>query len=43
MISNVKDETLDYYNDNPSSYAVVKSTDLVIDYLRDIKSLLKPT
>ena len=43
MISNAKDETLDYYNDNPSSYAVVKSTDLVIDYLRDIKSLLKPT
>ena len=41
MISNAKDETLDYYKDNPSSYAIVKSTDLVIDYLRDIKSLLK--
>jgi hypothetical protein len=43
MISNAKDETLDYYKDNPSSYAIVKSTDLVIDYLRDIKSLLKTT
>jgi uncharacterized protein YfcZ (UPF0381/DUF406 family) len=41
MISNAKDETLDYYKDNPSSYAIVKSTDLIIDYLRDIKSLLK--
>ena len=41
MISNAEDETLDYYKDNPSSFEIVKSTDLVIDYLKDIKSLLK--
>ena len=41
MLSNAKNETSDYYNDNPSSYAVVKPTDLVLDYIKDIKDLLK--
>ena len=41
MISNAKDETADYYNENPGSFNVVKPTDLVIDYLKDIKKLLK--
>ena len=41
MLSNAKNETSDYYKDNPSSYAVVKPTDLVLDYIKDIKDLLK--
>ena len=41
MLSNAKNETSDYYNDNPSSYAVVRPTDLVLDYIKDIKDLLK--
>jgi hypothetical protein len=41
MLSNAKNETVKYYNDNESSYAVVKPTDLVLDYIKDIKDLLK--
>ena len=41
MLSNAKNETVQYYTDNPSSYAVVKPTDLVLDYINDIKDLLK--
>ena len=40
MLSNAKNETVQYYTDNPSSYAVVKPTDLVMDYINDIKDLL---
>jgi len=41
MLSNAKNETSEYYNDNPSSYSVIKPTDLVLDYIKDIKDLLK--
>ena len=41
MLSNAKNETAQYYTDNPSSYAVIKPTDLVLDYIKDIKDLLK--
>ena len=41
MLSNAKNETSEYYNDNPSSYNVIKPTDLVLDYIKDIKDLLK--
>jgi len=41
MLSNAKNETVEYYNDNESSYSVVKPTDLVLDYVKDIKDLLK--
>ena len=41
MLSNAKNETSEYYNDNPSSYTVIKPTDLVLDYIKDIKDLLK--
>lgn len=41
MLSNAKNETAQYYTDNPSSYSVVKPTDLVLDYIKDIKDLLK--
>lgn len=41
MLSNAKNETAQYYTDNPSSYSVIKPTDLVLDYIKDIKDLLK--
>ena len=41
MLSNAKNETADYYNDNESSYNVLKPTDLILDYIKDIKDLLK--
>ena len=41
LISNAKNETIKYYNDNPKSFSVVKPTDLIMDYLNDIKQLLK--
>ena len=41
MISNAKNETVEYYKDNPESYLVVKPTDLISDYLEDIEKLLK--
>ena len=40
-ISNAKNKTIEYYKENPTSFKVVKPTDLVLDYLRDIKKLLK--
>ena len=41
MISNAKNETIKYYKDNPDSFKLVKPTDLIEDYLEDIKKLLK--
>ena len=41
MLSNAKSETVDYYNDSPSSWDVIKPTDLIIDYIKDIKTLLQ--
>ena len=41
MISNAKNETIKYYKENPDSFKVVKPTDLIGDYLEDIKKLLK--
>jgi len=34
-------ETIKYYRENPDSYAVVKGTDLIGDYINDIETLLK--
>ena len=41
LISNAKNETIKYYNDNPESFRVHTPTDLIKDYLKDIKKLLK--
>jgi hypothetical protein len=35
-----KIETIKYYRENPQSYAVVKPTDLVGDFIKDIETLL---
>jgi len=41
MLSNAKQETSEYYSSNPGSYEIVKPTDLILDYIKDIKELLK--
>lgn len=41
MLSNAKNETSDFYTENPGSYNVIKPTDLILDYIEDIKELLK--
>ena len=41
MLSNAKNETINHYNTNSSSYHVIKPTDLILDYIKDIKELLK--
>ena len=40
MLSNAKNETSDFYSDNPSSTDVIYPTDLILDYLKDIKDIL---
>lgn len=41
LLKDAKKETEDYYIKNPKSYAVVYGTDLIVDYLNDIISILK--
>jgi hypothetical protein len=36
-----KIETMTYYRDNPTSYSVVRGTDIINDYINDIEILLK--
>jgi hypothetical protein len=35
-----KYDTIEYYKNNPKSYSVVYSTDLILDYINDIETLL---
>lgn len=36
-----KIETIKYYRENPGSFDVVRGTDLINDYIKEIKSLLE--
>ena len=36
-----KIETIKYYRENPNSYSVVTGTDLIKDFIKDIKILLE--
>lgn len=40
LLSNAKNETIKYYQSNPGSYDIFMPTDLVKEYLTDIKKLL---
>ena len=40
LISNAKNETAKYYNENPGSYAVVYSTDYIFELLEEIEAKL---
>ena len=41
LLSNAKNDTAKFYAQNPGSFEVVTPTDLILDYLKDIKILLK--
>jgi hypothetical protein len=41
LLNDAKIETEKYYQQNPQSYGVVYGTDLIVDYLNDIISILK--
>lgn len=41
LLSNSKSETVKYYNENPGSYKIVYSTDIIDDYINNIIELLK--
>ena len=36
-----KIETIKYYRENPTSFTIVKGTDIINDYINDIEILLK--
>ncbi len=40
LISNAKSETTKHYNENPGSYDIVYSTDMIEDYINNIIELL---
>tara|TARA_Y100000034_G_scaffold127671_1_gene180931 strand:+ start:43 stop:867 length:825 start_codon:yes stop_codon:yes gene_type:complete len=40
LLSNAKNETIKYYNENPGTYTIVYSTDMVESLLEDITQLL---
>ena len=41
LLSNAKNDTAEFYAQNPGSFEVLTPTDLILDYLKDIKILLK--
>jgi hypothetical protein len=41
MLSQAKNETSEFYSSNPGSFEVYTATDLILDYIKDIKTLLK--
>jgi hypothetical protein len=41
LLDNAKDETANYYKENPESYSVVYGTDLILDLIDDIETTLK--
>jgi len=43
LLSNAKNETATYYNENPGSYTIVYSTDMINELMDDITDLLKQT
>jgi hypothetical protein len=41
VLSNAKNKTVDYYNDNPSSYSIVFPTDLIKELITQIEEIIK--
>jgi hypothetical protein len=41
MLSNAKNETAEYYNENPGSYAIVVPTDYILEILDEVELKLK--
>jgi len=43
LLSNAKNETAEFYNENPGSYTIVYSTDYIFELLDEIENKLKKT
>lgn len=41
LVNKAENETVDYYNENPTSYNVVYPTDIMLDYLDDMQKLFE--
>ena len=41
LVSNAKNEIAEYYSENPGSYDILKSTEMILSYLKDIDKLLR--
>lgn len=41
ILSNAKNQTIEFYQENPGSSEIIVSTDLILEYIQDIKKLLK--
>jgi len=41
VVSNAKNDTVEYYSNNPKSFNIYKSTEMVLNYLKKIEDLLK--
>jgi hypothetical protein len=42
MVSNAKNDTIEYYNNNPTSFELHISTEIILNYLKKIEQLLNP-
>jgi hypothetical protein len=40
LVSNAKNETVEYYDANPGSFKIYKSTEMILMYLKNIEKLL---
>jgi hypothetical protein len=40
LVSNAKNSTVEYYDANPGSYKIYKSTEMILMYLKNIEKLL---
>jgi hypothetical protein len=43
LVSNAKNETAEYYNEHPGSYDIYKPTEMILNYLKNIETLLTAT
>jgi hypothetical protein len=43
LVSNAKNETTEYYNEHPGSYDIYKPTEMILNYLKNIETLLTTT
>jgi hypothetical protein len=42
LVSNAKNDTVEYYNQNPQSFDIYLSSEIILNYLKKIENLLKP-
>jgi len=43
LVSNAKNKTAEYYNEHPGSYDIYKPTEMILNYLKNIETLLTAT